>query len=115
MTMLLSLDHVAPAETASLAMPGAARPNIPDMTAPARVMVARKAVAGGPVAALFGPFGDCAFVLLREGGYTDAECWVEADGARLSFAEIREASEAGLIHRATCEQALARRPRRWRR
>jgi hypothetical protein len=74
---------------------------LPPMTAPAQVMVKRRE-RGGPAAALFGPFGDCAVVLLSQrGGYGDAECWIESPSGSVSYAELAEANRAGLIHRAT--------------
>jgi len=75
--------------------------NLPPMNAFAEVYVHRPSARGGPVAALFGPFGDCAFVLVREGGYGDAECWIESATGRVSYADLLEADRAGLIRRAT--------------
>lgn len=75
--------------------------NLPPMNAAAEVYVNRPAARGGPVTAMFGPFGDCAFVLLRQGGYGDAECWIESTTGRVSLADVIAADRAGLIQRAT--------------
>lgn len=75
--------------------------NLPPMSAFAEVYVSRPLARGGPVTALFGPFGDCAVVLVREGGYGDAECWIESATGRVSYADLLEADRAGLIRRAT--------------
>jgi len=75
--------------------------NLPPMNAFAEVYVHRPSAHGGPVTALFGPFGDCAFVLVRQGGYGDAECWIESATGRVSYADLLAADRAGLIQRAT--------------
>lgn len=82
-------------------MCGVAAVNLPPMSAFAEVYVNRPSARGGPVTALFGPFGDCAFVLVRQGGYGDAECWIESETGRVSYADVVEADRAGLIQRAT--------------
>jgi hypothetical protein len=81
-------------------MSGAAA-DLPPMSAFAQVYVSRPAARGGPVTALFGPFGDCAVVLLRQGGYGDSECWIESSTGRVSYADVLAADRAGLIQRAT--------------
>ena len=82
-------------------MYGATAVNLPPMSAFAEVYVNRPTARGGPVAALFGPFGDCAFVLVRQGGYGDAECWIESATGRVSYTDLLAAHRAGLIQRAT--------------
>lgn len=74
--------------------------NLPPMNAFAEVYVNRPSARGGPVTALFGPFGDCAFVLVRQGGYGE-ECWIESATGRVSYADLVAADRAGLIQRAT--------------
>ena len=79
----------------------AAALHLPPMDATARVFVHKPGAVHGPSPALFGPFGDCAFVLLRQGGYGEAECWIESESFRVSYAEVVAADKAGLIRRAT--------------
>ncbi|UZK67267.1 hypothetical protein [Sphingomonas sp. M1-B02] len=84
-----------------MAMICATAVDLPPMDALAEVYVSRPAARGGPVAAMFGPFGDCAFVLLRQGGYGESECWIQSETGRISFADVIAADRAGLIQRAT--------------
>jgi hypothetical protein len=89
------------------------RAKLPDMQEPARVMV-HHLTAIGPRAALFGPFGDCVYVLLHEGGYLGAACWVETNDSRYFDAELREAWMAGAITRATGCRTAGEMPQRCR-
>jgi hypothetical protein len=79
----------------------AAALHLPPMTASAQVYVHKPGARHGPSTALFGPFGDCAVVLLRQGGYGEAECWIESATGRVSYDQVVAANKAGLIRRAT--------------